>query len=126
MREAERERDVSCPVVFLRQVYAANALLEWQTERTDKIPRNIFELGLKAHMGQTDYVIAYADWLLSIGAATLAHFCCSGQHQSTLGTLLLLPAHRPLMLLCLRARETAPKFPGKVRSKTRAKCRCSR
>ncbi len=51
------------------QVYAANALMEWQSERSDKIPRNIFELGLKAFLGEAGYVLAYADWLLSIGDA---------------------------------------------------------
>ena len=51
------------------QVYAANALMEWQSERVDKIPRNIFELGLKAFLGEAGYVLAYADWLLSIGDA---------------------------------------------------------
>ncbi|CAL8466443.1 g5979 [Coccomyxa elongata] len=48
------------------QVYAANALMEWQSERADKIPRNIFELGLKSFLGSAGFVLAYADWLLSI------------------------------------------------------------
>lgn len=50
-------------------MYAANALMEWQAERADKIPRNIFELGLKAFLGEAGYVLAYSDWLLSIGDA---------------------------------------------------------
>ncbi len=47
-------------------MYAANALMEWQSERTDKIPRNIFELGLKTFLGSAGFVLAYVDWLLSI------------------------------------------------------------
>lgn len=30
----------------------------------DTIPRNIFELGLKSHLGQPGLVLAYADFLL--------------------------------------------------------------
>ena len=33
------------------QVYAASAAMEWAGERNEAIPRNIFELGLKAHIG---------------------------------------------------------------------------
>ena len=32
-------------------MYAASAAMEWAGERNEAIPRNIFELGLKAHIG---------------------------------------------------------------------------
>jgi hypothetical protein len=46
------------------QAYAASALLEWRHEAKDAIPRNIFELGLKSHLGQPGLVLAYAQFLL--------------------------------------------------------------
>ncbi|KAK9838494.1 hypothetical protein WJX81_002771 [Elliptochloris bilobata] len=51
------------------QVYAAAALMEWQGERADKVPRNIFELGLRHFLGQPGYVAAYAGWLVTAGDA---------------------------------------------------------
>ena len=52
-----------------RQVYAAAALMEWQGERADKVPRNIFELGLRHFLGAPGYVAAYAGWLVAAGDA---------------------------------------------------------
>ncbi|PSC73688.1 Suf-domain-containing [Micractinium conductrix] len=49
------------------QAYAASALMEWRHEAKDTIPRNIFELGLKSHLGQPGLVLAYADFLLGLG-----------------------------------------------------------
>jgi len=50
-------------------VYAAAALMEWQGERADKVPRNIFELGLRHFLGEPGYVAAYAGWLVAAGDA---------------------------------------------------------
>ena len=41
--------------------------MEWAGERNETIPRNIFELGLKAFIGDAAYVITYADWLIGVG-----------------------------------------------------------
>ncbi|GAB4817721.1 hypothetical protein N2152v2_004767 [Parachlorella kessleri] len=49
------------------QAYVASALMEWQHDRKDQIPRNIFELGLKAFLGVPDYVEQYATFLLGLG-----------------------------------------------------------
>ena len=51
----------------LEQVYAASALMEWAGDRSETIPRNIFELGLKSFIGSPAYVMTYADWLAGIG-----------------------------------------------------------
>lgn len=45
------------------QAYAASALMEWRHEAKDTIPRNLFELGLKSHLGQPGLVMAYAQFL---------------------------------------------------------------
>ena len=50
-------------------MYAAAALMEWQGERADKVPRNIFELGLRHFLGAPGYVAAYAGWLVTAGDA---------------------------------------------------------
>lgn len=56
------------PTLWLaEQVYAAAALMEWQGERADKVPRNIFELGLRHFLGTPGYVAAYAGWLVTAG-----------------------------------------------------------
>ncbi|KAI3433457.1 hypothetical protein D9Q98_003270 [Chlorella vulgaris] len=49
------------------QAYAASALMEWRHEAKDTIPRNIFELGLKGHLGQPGLVLAYAQFLMGLG-----------------------------------------------------------
>lgn len=56
-------------VCLLVQVYAASALMEWHHgDKNDKVPRNIFELGLKAFLGgDSGFVLAYADFLLGVG-----------------------------------------------------------
>ncbi len=56
-------------MVVRGQVYAAAALMEWQGERTDKVPRNIFELGLRHFLGEPGYVAAYAGWLVTANDA---------------------------------------------------------
>jgi hypothetical protein len=49
------------------QAYAASALMEWRHEAKDTIPRNIFELGLKSHLGEAGLVLAYSQFLLGEG-----------------------------------------------------------
>ncbi|PRW58683.1 Suf-domain-containing [Chlorella sorokiniana] len=49
------------------QAYAASALMEWRHEAKDTIPRNIFELGLKSHLGEPGLVLAYAQFLTGLG-----------------------------------------------------------
>ena len=46
--------------------------MEWQGERSDKVPRNIFELGLRHFLGAPGYVAAYAAWLVTAGDAANA------------------------------------------------------
>lgn len=41
--------------------------MEWAGERSEAVPRNIFELGLKTFIGETSFVLAYADWLAGVG-----------------------------------------------------------
>ena len=41
--------------------------MEWHTERNDKVPRNIFELGMKAFPAQPGFIGAYAAFLVSQG-----------------------------------------------------------
>lgn len=45
------------------QAYAASALMEWRHEAKDTIPRNLFELGLRSHLGQPGLVLEYARFL---------------------------------------------------------------
>lgn len=49
------------------QVFVQSAYMEWHTERSDKVPRNIFELGFKAFGTQPDFLAAYVSFLLSQG-----------------------------------------------------------
>lgn len=46
------------------QVYAASAAMEWAGDRNEKVPVNIFELGLKLFLSQPAYVLAYVDFLV--------------------------------------------------------------
>ena len=48
------------------QVYATAAMLEWATDRNDKVVRNVFELGLAKFMGTAEYVLEYAAFLRSL------------------------------------------------------------
>lgn len=49
------------------QVYIASALMEWAGERSDKVARNILELGIKNLGYQPDYVLQYITFLKGIG-----------------------------------------------------------
>ena len=49
------------------QVFVQSAHMEWHTERNDKVPRNIFELGFKAFATQPGFIAAYVAFLLSQG-----------------------------------------------------------
>lgn len=49
------------------QAYVASALMEWQHDRKDQIPRNIFELGLKSFLGEAQYVEQYVQFLVGLG-----------------------------------------------------------
>jgi cleavage stimulation factor subunit 3 len=51
----------------MAQVFAASAMMEWHTDKNDKVPRNIFELGLKLFMDRPDFVLAYVDFLVGVG-----------------------------------------------------------
>ncbi|KAG7671919.1 hypothetical protein Ndes2526B_g07151 [Nannochloris sp. 'desiccata'] len=49
------------------EAFAASAAMEWATEGKDQIPRNIFELGLKTHLSEPEYVLTYAGFLQDLG-----------------------------------------------------------
>lgn len=51
--------------VHLLQVFAHSAQMEWHSEHNDKVPRNIYELGLKTFAKERRFVSAYATFLLS-------------------------------------------------------------
>lgn len=46
-------------------IFSTAALLEWQHTKDMKIAKNIFELGLKSHIKETAFVLAYARFLVS-------------------------------------------------------------
>ena len=69
--------------------------MEWQGERADKVPRNIFELGLRHFLGEPGYVAAYAGWLVAAGDAANA---------------------RALWDHYLKARRAAPRPPARLQS----------
>ena len=48
-------------------IYSTSALLEWQNGKDMKVAKNIFELGLKSYLKETDYVLEYAHFLTSQG-----------------------------------------------------------
>ena len=48
-------------------VYSTSALLEWQNGKDMKVAKNIFELGLKSFLKETEYVLEYANFLVSQG-----------------------------------------------------------
>ena len=48
-------------------IYSTSALLEWQNGKDMKVAKNIFELGLKAFLKETEYVMEYANFLISQG-----------------------------------------------------------
>ena len=54
-------------VPMLLQVFAQSAHMEWHTERSDKVPRNIFELGFKAFATDPGFIAAYVAFLVSQG-----------------------------------------------------------
>lgn len=60
------------------QAYVASALMEWQHDRKDQIPRNIFELGLKSFLGEAQYVEQYVQFLVGEWGACTA----PGVHSS--------------------------------------------
>lgn len=45
-------------------MYAASAAMEWAGDRNEKVPVNIFELGLKLFLSLPAYVLAYVDFLV--------------------------------------------------------------
>ena len=49
------------------QVFVQSAHMEWHTERNDKVPSNIFELGFKAFATQPGFIAAYVAFLLTRG-----------------------------------------------------------
>ncbi|KAK9788841.1 hypothetical protein WJX73_000969 [Symbiochloris irregularis] len=49
------------------QVFAHSAQMEWFSEHNDKVPRNIYELGLKSFAKERRFISAYATFLLSQG-----------------------------------------------------------
>lgn len=49
----------------LLQVFAHSAQMEWFSEHNDKVPRNIYELGLKTFAKERRFISAYATFLLS-------------------------------------------------------------
>ena len=48
-------------------IYSTSALLEWQNGKDMKVAKNIFELGLKVFLKNTEYVMEYASFLISQG-----------------------------------------------------------
>ena len=48
-------------------IYSTSALLEWQNGKDMKVAKNIFELGLKSFLKETEYVLDYAGFLVSQG-----------------------------------------------------------
>ena len=52
----------NCP----HQVFTASALMEWHQEQDQKIAKNIFEAGLKRFIGTPDFVLSYAEFLVSL------------------------------------------------------------
>ncbi|QDZ18599.1 Suf domain-containing protein [Chloropicon primus] len=48
-------------------IYSTSALLEWQNGKDVKVAKNIFELGLKSFLKETEYVLEYARFLISQG-----------------------------------------------------------
>jgi cleavage stimulation factor subunit 3 len=48
-------------------IYSTSALLEWQNGKDMKVAKNIFELGLKVFLKNTEYVLEYASFLISQG-----------------------------------------------------------
>lgn len=51
-----------CPQVT-HHIYSASALLEYNVDKNTQVARNIFELGLKKHLGEPEYVYSYVDFL---------------------------------------------------------------
>jgi len=86
-------------------VYAAAALMEWQGERGDKVPRNIFELGLRHFLGEPGYVAAYAGWLVAAGDAANAR----ALFERALAAAPPPEAARALWDHYLKARRAAPR-----------------
>jgi hypothetical protein len=54
------------------EAFAAAASLEWAHEAKDAVPRNIFELGARAHLREPAFVLAYAAFLRGAGDAPAA------------------------------------------------------
>lgn len=44
-------------------IYSASALLEYNVDKNTQVARNIFELGLKKHLAEPEYVCSYVDFL---------------------------------------------------------------
>jgi len=93
-------------------VYAAAALMEWQGERGDKVPRNIFELGLRHFLGEPGYVAAYAGWLVAAGDAANAR----ALFERALAAAPPPEAARALWDHYLTARRAAPRPPARLQS----------
>lgn len=64
------------------QVYAASAAMEWAGDRNEKVPVNIFELGLKLFLSLPAYVLAYVDFLVGKIPLFLYAPCIAGVNVS--------------------------------------------
>ena len=97
----------------------------------DTIPRNIFELGLKSHLGQPGLVLAYADFLLGEQLSITQLLInrqgdggeasgSSGWHERGLGAAREQPAARaadaPLLHLATLASPASPPLPSPLQA----------